>query len=61
MKQIIVLASFIALGIFIAGIVMGFKDDVDDMGKNTTTALKSITSTMEIETKTSSNTTHGEG
>ena len=50
MKQIIVLASFIALGIFIAGIVMGFKDDVDDMGKNTTTALKGITSTISIET-----------
>lgn len=51
MKQIIVLASFIALGIFIAGIVMGFQDDVDTMGKNTTKALNQITSTMQINPK----------
>ena len=49
MKQIIVLASFIALGIFIASIVMGFKTDVKNMGDNTSEALNSITNSMNVE------------
>lgn len=46
MKQIIVLAAFIALGIFISGIVLGFKDDVDGIGKNTSKALTDISNSM---------------
>ena len=47
MKQIIVLASFIALGIFIASIIMGFKDDVKNMGDSTSEALSSITNSIQ--------------
>ena len=47
MKQIIVLASFIALGIFIAGIVLGFEGQVENMNEGTTTALTSITTQMK--------------
>lgn len=47
MKQIIVLASFIALGIFIAGIVIGFEKDVESIGSKTSGALKSLSQNME--------------
>lgn len=47
MKQIIVLASFIALGIFIAGIVIGFEGDVENIGNKTSGALKGLTTNME--------------
>lgn len=46
MKQIIVLAAFIALGIFIAGIVMGFQEDVDGIGKKTSQAITNISNSM---------------
>ncbi len=42
MKQIIVLASFIALGIFISGIVLGFKSDVEGLGNKTSTSIDTI-------------------
>ncbi|WP_312354554.1 hypothetical protein [Aminipila sp.] len=48
MKQIIVLAAFIALGIFIAGIVMGFQEDVDAMGKKSSQAITKITNSMTV-------------
>ncbi|GEM_PF-2269569 len=48
MKQIIVLAAFIALGIFIAGIVMGFQEDVDAMGKKSSQAITKITNSMNV-------------
>lgn len=57
MKQIIVLASFIALGIFIAGTVMDFKDDVESMSSNTSSALISITNSMNMENAAQSNET----
>ncbi|WP_164914399.1 hypothetical protein [Aminipila luticellarii] len=46
MKQIIVLAAFIALGIFIAGIVMGFQDDVEGIGEKTSKAITNISNNM---------------
>ena len=52
MKQIIVLASFIALGIFIATIVMGFEDDVKTMGDGTEQALKTIVVNMDMQPTT---------
>ncbi|MFW5678003.1 MAG: hypothetical protein ACI4LO_00960 [Anaerovoracaceae bacterium] len=49
MKQIIVLAAFIALGIFIAGTVMDFKTDVESMSSSASSALTSITNSMKSE------------
>lgn len=46
MKQIIVLAAFIVLGIFIAGVVMGFKEDVNGIGQKTTKAITNISNSM---------------
>lgn len=49
MKQIIVLAAFIALGIFIAGIVLGFKDDVKGMGEKSSKAITNISNSMTAD------------
>ena len=57
MKQIIVLASFIALGIFIATIVMGFEDDVKTMGDGTEQALKTIVVNMDMQPTTTTDET----
>ncbi|QIB69934.1 hypothetical protein Ami103574_11645 [Aminipila butyrica] len=48
MKQIIVLAAFIALGIFIAGIVMGFQKDVEGIGSKTSKAITEISNSMAL-------------
>ncbi len=48
MKQIIVLAAFIALGIFISGVVMGFKDDVSGIEDKTSKAISNISTTMTV-------------
>ncbi|MFV0516295.1 MAG: hypothetical protein ACK5MV_02755 [Aminipila sp.] len=48
MKQIIVLAAFIALGIFISGIVLGFKNDVDSLGNKTSKAITEISNSMTV-------------
>lgn len=52
MKQIIVLAAFIALGIFIAGVVMGFQKDVDGIGKKTSQAITNISNSMTVSNST---------
>lgn len=46
MKQIIVLAAFIALGIFISSIVMGFKSDVQGIKDDTTQSITKISNTL---------------
>ncbi len=48
MKQIIVLASFIALGIFISGIVLGFRDDISVLGTKTTSSINKIVDEMPL-------------
>lgn len=48
MKQIIVLAAFIALGIFISSVVMGFKSDVKGIGDDTSKAIENISSSMTV-------------
>lgn len=50
MKQIIVLAAFIALGIFISSIVIGFEDDVKGLGTKTSQAITDISNTMSFKT-----------
>lgn len=47
MKQIIVLAAFIALGIFISSVVIGFQDDVKTIGDKTNTAMGKLAANME--------------
>ncbi len=47
MKQIIVLAAFIALGIFISGIVIGFEGDVKTIGDKTNSAMHKLVTNMD--------------
>ena len=47
MKQIIVLAAFIALGIFISSIVIGFGGDVKTMGDKTNSAMNKLVTNMD--------------
>ena len=47
MKQIIVLAAFIALGIFISSIVIGFEGDVKTIGDKTNSAMKKLVTNMD--------------
>lgn len=46
MKQIIVLAAFIALGLCISGIVLGFEDNVDTIGTKTESAITSVSNNI---------------
>jgi hypothetical protein len=47
MKQIIVLAAFIALGIFISSIVIGFEGDVKTIGDKTNSAMNKLVTNMD--------------
>lgn len=51
MKQIIVLAAFIALGIFISSVVIGFEGDVDVIGQKTKTAMTNLENNMDASFK----------
>ncbi len=47
MKQIIVLASMIALGLFISSVVLGFEDDVEAVGDSAGTAIVKLTENLK--------------
>ncbi len=48
MKQIIVLAAFIGLGIFISSVVLGFETDVEKLRTNTEKAITKVADNINV-------------
>jgi len=52
MKQIIILISTIILGLFIAGLILGFQDDAKDLADKGTKGMASLGTIAERMTVT---------